>query len=895
VDARLRNALAAGHTIVTGNVRLARSVRLELADEQAARGAGVWTPPTIVAWRDWLSRLHEEVRWTSSGSARALLNAAQEQRVWEQIVAEDAAGDLIGAAATARQARAAWGLLHAWRLPDPGQAPLASEEVRAFARWMRSYHQRCRDQAWLDGARLPDALRVAIGASIIAPPVGILLLGFEHITPQQRAFLRALEERGARVEASCGPRNEANARRLELATVEDELMTSARRARELLATGAAGRIGILVPDLAARRETVQRIFDDVLVPGAGLPWRGVTRRPFNLASGPPLADHAIVRSARAVLALLAGTIALADLSRILRSPFLAGGVSRGPQRATFDAWLREQGVVELDFERFPRHLAVFTESRRSHPADVALHSLFERASVALPEAGTRYSLDVWADAMSRCLQAFGWPGERRLTVVEQATVAAFQATVARFASLELVQGPLDARGALRQLTALLGREPFQVDNPEAPVQVLDLAEAYGLGFDELWITGLDDERWPPPADPNPFIPLEWQRRHELPGAAPEGELERARRITHRLLSSSPSVIVSHALHDGDRSRGPSPLVRALPPIDVAELALADATGLHVAPFAASSLEALRDERAPPLAPAEIARGGTRVLKLQAACPFRAYGELRLHATALASASPALEARLRGIRVHGALERLWRRLGSLTALRALDDAGVASVVAEAVEDTLAAVELEHMLVLSPRRRGVESARLTRTLQAWLALERERADFAVQALEAQGTVKLGGMELGTRADRIDRLVNDALVIIDYKSGAERRAPGAWSGSRPDEPQLPLYALAETGPLAGVFIAHVRPGRQGFSGAARVAGIVPGVGGDAEQGDEPRFHELRAHWHESLGRLAADYASGDARVDPKHGWQTCRSCELGLLCRVAELASVAEADDV
>jgi hypothetical protein len=137
----------------------------------------------------------------------------------------------------------------------------------------------------------------------------------------------------------------------------------------------------------------------------------------------------------------------------------------------------------------------------------------------------------------------------------------------------------------------------------------------------------------------------------------------------------------------------------------------------------------------------------------------------------------------------------------------------------------------------------------------------------------------------------------VIIDYKSGAgERRAPGAWSGARPDEPQLPLYALAETKPLAGLFIAHVRPGRPGFSGVARAAGIVPDVGGDAEgAGTMPRVNELRARWRESLERLAADYAGGDARVDPKHGWQTCRRCELALLCRVAERAALAEAGDV
>jgi hypothetical protein len=363
VDERLRNALDAGHTIITASARLARLVRLELAQTQAERGSGVWTPPTILAWHDWLSRLHEELRWTSSGSARALLNPAHEHCVWEQLVVEDAAGDLLGSAATARQARAAWGMLHGWRLPEPAAAPLASEEVRAFSRWMRGYQERCEDQSWLDGARLPDALRVAIDASIIAPPAGMLVLGFEQLTPQQRALLRAIAARGARIAVSSGPRGRANARRVELASVEDELTTAVRWAGRLLASGEAGRIAILVPDLATRRATAQRLFDDILAPGAVLPGRGETRRPFNVASGPPLADHAIVRAARAVLALLSGRITLADLSRILRSPFVAGGVSRAPQRAMFDVWLREQGIVELDVGQLSRYVASFAGSR----------------------------------------------------------------------------------------------------------------------------------------------------------------------------------------------------------------------------------------------------------------------------------------------------------------------------------------------------------------------------------------------------------------------------------------------------------------------------------------------------------------------------------------------------
>jgi hypothetical protein len=83
---------------------------------------------------------------------------------------------------------------------------------------------------------------------------------------------------------------------------------------------------------------------------------------------------------------------------------------------------------------------------------------------------------------------------------------------------------------------------------------------------------------------------------------------------------------------------------------------------------------------------------------------------------------------------------------VAALHALDEAGVEGVVAQAVEDALVAVEREHVLALPPRRRAVESARLARTLRAWLAVERERAAFDVHALEAQSTVRLARWRSG-----------------------------------------------------------------------------------------------------------------------------------------------------
>jgi ATP-dependent helicase/nuclease subunit B len=48
----------------------------------------------------------------------------------------------------------------------------------------------------------------------------------------------------------------------------------------------------------------------------------------------------------------------------------------------------------------------------------------------------------------------------------------------------------------------------------------------------------------------------------------------------------------------------------------------------------------------------------------------------------------------------------------------------------------------------------------------------------------------------------------IILDYKTGSA--APADWLGPRPDEPQLPLYAVVSNNPnLAAVAFASVRPG--------------------------------------------------------------------------------------
>jgi ATP-dependent helicase/nuclease subunit B len=166
------------------------------------------------------------------------------------------------------------------------------------------------------------------------------------------------------------------------------------------------------------------------------------------------------------------------------------------------------------------------------------------------------------------------------------------------------------------------------------------------------------------------------------------------------------------------------------------------------------------------------------------------------------------------------------------------------------------------------------RLATLARDWLDVERKRAPFEVAAREEKRLLRVAGLELSGRIDRLDRLASGGNALIDYKTG--RPTPNAWQGERPDDPQLPLYALSAPEEIAAVAYAKLQTGGMRYMGFARDKGLV-------QQAKD--WSALLAGWKQSLEALGAGFAAGDARVDPKNGLATCRYCDLHTLCRVHE----------
>jgi probable DNA repair protein len=391
---------------------------------------------------------------------------------------------------------------------------------------------------------------------------------------------------------------------------------------------------------------------------------------------------------------------------------------------------------------------------------------------------------------------------------------------------------------------------------------------YGARFDALWLASAHDAAWPYAPQPNPFIPIALQRQFGVPAATPAQAVARARPLTLAWLEAAPDVTVSFSrMGQQNAPQSISPLFAHLPVTEEQAIALTMPEG---------SLESLADEFGPPAA-AGAYPGGANLFKLQAACAFRGFAEIRLGARALEEPYLGCSPRDHGSVIHLALEHCWHELGGSEGLASLTHEGLVQLIHTSVARALTA-KWPGSTTMYERLREVEQERLCRLLELWFREERQRAiPFTVLDMETKRTVNLHGIEVDVRADRVDELAaGQGIIILDYKTGKDVKAQ--WTGERPAEPQLPLYAATASRHVSGVALAQVHPKARKFIGATESKNALPGK--------QPTLKpDTVQEWKAALDALAEEFLIGRAELMPG---SSCTYCHLSSFCRRRDAAN-------
>jgi probable DNA repair protein len=433
---------------------------------------------------------------------------------------------------------------------------------------------------------------------------------------------------------------------------------------------------------------------------------------------------------------------------------------------------------------------------------------------------------------------------------------------------------------------------FAPESSDAPIQITGPAESAGLDADALWFLGADEEAWPASGSAHPFLPVHVQREFAMPHASARHDWDLAESITKRLLQSAPIVNFSYASQKPDAETRPSRLVArfaGLPLPLPSQLIATRAEMKLTVPFA--------DASRVPFPPGKI-RGGSAVLTSQSQCAFKAFATARLGAQSWEPAEFGLSAAQRGLLLHAVLHDIWA--GPPNGLRSLDDLLALSNLNSFVENHVRRVLRDKLpdgtADRMPRRYlELEATRLRRLVTEWLAYEATRIPFTIAETESARTVHIADLGLDLRLDRIDRLGDGSMLVIDYKTGDV--SPKAWELPRPDDVQLPVYAgFALNEQLGGLVFAKIRAGDFEFAGRVTDANatLFSNLKRTAVLVKRPLTTEQLSEWKSYIEHLARNFVSGRADVDPREYPGTCERCGLHALCRIHENRSQSESED-
>lgn len=870
----LLNQLTQNTICITPNRRLSANLLKRYQDQQLQQNKLTWHTPDILPLSSWIQRIWLAYCAKHIASHPMMLTPTQQQLVWESIIKQSPINDvLLQLSATADMAKSAWMTLQQWRVTSHPLLGM-TEDSQAFQRWAEIYKDICTKKNWMDESVLIECIAEKIQQRLIELPKKMIVIGFTELTPQQRFLLQCIEESGTAV--TLNPEEKKSAcllKRISLLNEETEILTMARFAKYQYDQANTTKIACIIPHLETMRDQVIDIFSAVFSEKNTFTL-DYTSLPFNISAGKSLNTYPVIHIALLMLGLHSNTITLATITSILRSPFIMNAECEYIQRAHCIQDLQESRVTTFTLESIISRLKPFS---------LTLEKCFSELSHLFKSLPKQGKLSDWMQFFMKILHCLGWPGERSVNSHEYQVIQCWLETINQLEAYDTLSDSCQYFDALHYLMTLTTNTIFQPQSPEAPIQILGLLEAIDIPFDYVWIMGCDDTRWPAPAKPNPFIPYRLQTLLQMPHATAERELHYCVRLMEQITAQTPFCIVSHAMQSADGELRASQLIQAIPEITLDELPLAHFQPLAPLIYQNRQIEYIIDVKARAIQPNELIRGGVSILKLQAACPFKAFAEIRLQAKSFDDAGIGLRSTDRGNIVHHALELFWQDIHDSKQLSELSDHDLKNIIQRVAQ--CAIESFTEQSIQTKRYYELECKRLTHLLYDWLQIEKMRPPFRVIAQEKEHSITLGQghIPITMRVDRIDELMDGTYLIIDYKTGKDNEI-NAWFSDRPDDPQLPFYCIFSPDLISGIAYGQINRTKLMFKGLASHDLGIPSIRPihTLSSADHRPWSEQLAEWKVILEKLGDQFNQGHAEINPKDPLSTCQYCKLQGLCR-------------
>jgi exodeoxyribonuclease-5 len=867
---------------ICATARLVRGVLAQHQQQQLKSGATQWQSAQAYTLQQWLDELINHASLLGFIPSDALptltLSTIAETYLWEQAIetclAKHEAAALFDIRSMAKSAIEANNLMLNWQLAEADiNHDFITQETRQFLRWRHTFEDFCAKQNAIESARL-TSLQIALFAQFqqqiiheLALPKHIQLAGFDRITPLEARLFELLKGCGVQVEMmATHTQGQTEVKHFAAVDANSECRAAVAWAKQKLTENPKAQLAIISPALGSIRRELADLLDDTFHSETLHSSLYETPRCYDFSLGLALTEYAIVHSALQLLRLAASTADLIfdEVTPLLQDVYW-GSQQELDARAQLDAHLRRNMSASYHLESLIKQASKLQTN--GILLDELLENLTQISRFQNQQGKQRQVLSAWVTAFVQLLDELHWAKTRSLSSHEFQTQQAFLKCLKELSSLDAIFGNVSASVAVQKITELCNATMFQSEaKGDIRIQILGLLETPAVQLDAVWALNMNDQHWPPAVKLNPLLPADLQRNRGTPNASAAVQSQFASLVHQRLMTCAPEVIFSYATKEDERELRPSPLLEIQSDLQTPSTIQTLAERLAQP----ASLQFIDDFIAPTVLPDENVRGGVNLFAAQAKCPAWAFYQYRLGAAKLETPVDGLDTMSRGSLLHKVLQLFWLDCETLSNLKALSPPLLSKKIDTAIEKSIQALSDEISYHIPPQVLQIERNRLHQLMQAWLTLELERADFVVYACEKKFELEVEGLKLNLSIDRIDKLAEGGLVVIDYKTSAVVNN-SSWAEDRIAEPQLLIYVVLalKYEQVVAVSFAKVRSDETKFIGLSAEQDVLPKVTALAKVRENSAFYgfgdwdALLEHWYTSLTNIAQEIKAGVAEV--------------------------------
>tara|TARA_B100001173_G_scaffold36183_1_gene28021 strand:- start:354 stop:2972 length:2619 start_codon:yes stop_codon:yes gene_type:complete len=741
--------------VITSSLNLAIDIKEQYTLNKLSKLEHAWDTPKIYYWQDWLKYSFLNC---NENNEYALLNDTTALNLIEKCINENLSNPLIKNQNLANHFFENMQRICDWCIPlsEIEKNSYTQEEV-LFLKTLISYKEKLRNTKWIDKTSLPNHF-IEFKNNFITSKnntENYIFTGFTTITPIIERLSNQLSLI-CKIDFIDNLYSQVNTKKIKFDNSESEYRAAGKWARDLVSENPRKKIGIVFNNKDICKKT-ELIFNESFFPGWQNQLNGSTRH-VKFKNSRVIKDIPYIYHTLILVSWYGQAISSKEISILLRSIYFQKNNSKG-------AYSLDQKIRKLPEKnwKISEILSIFNPEA-SQDELIILNILKDFFPMDKSKSMTK-SIRNWIDIINSNLKTMNWfcdtDNSEDMNLIKDHWFGLLR-EIERPAS---IYKNISFSLFLNLMKSLAEKIKFNQTSTFQNIKLISYDDINGMIFDNLWLTGLDNQQWPKKRKLQYFIASDLVKKYGMPDSSPENTVT-SQSLLLKCLSSSASDVICSYPEFRDEMR--LDFTNLLPEED-GDFSDGEDPGWFYGHYCNLNGSIITiEETLPKVENLEKLKGGTSTIQLYSQDPFSSFANGRLKIAQPTEYSYGLTPLMRGTLIHNAIAILFSEKPSTYDLKHWTKDQKKKNVSIAINSSYKRISDYFKEGLAESIKFHEKRKSEIILNNLIDFFVNQSNHTIHSIEENINFTHANLLLNLKIDRVNKSPDGKLHIIDFKTG-------------------------------------------------------------------------------------------------------------------------------